>query len=80
MVPHNGNILLCGGLENEKKLMWENQQRMEHNLRKELEEEKAARIADTEKMNKEVQKNLQADAAERLNPMGVQEEDDCEDD
>ena len=32
-----------------------------------------------EKMNKEVQKNLQADAAEKLNPMGVQDDDDCED-
>ena len=30
-------------------------------------------------MNKEVQKNLQADAAEKLNPMGVQDDDDCED-
>ena len=32
-----------------------------------------------ERMNKEVQKNLQADAAEKLNPMGVQDDDDCED-
>ena len=32
-----------------------------------------------EKMNKEVQANLQADAAKRINPMGVQDDDDCED-
>ena len=50
----NAALAAQAGLENEKKLMWENQQTMEHNLRKELEEEKAARIADTEKMNKEV--------------------------
>ena len=47
-------LTIQAGLENDKKLMWENQQRMEQNLRKELEDEKAARIAETEKMNNEV--------------------------